>query len=270
MTSMNSTLKRLAISIVITLSHATHTVSAATVSTEVASPSAQGAIRHSLTSGYSEIATVMTTGYTGGHTTGISYTGIIEFKLPTLPAGFEVTSAILDLYVNGISFSLLKSNVMTWEMRGYQGNGVLDLSDAGASFRLSGPFTATMPSGGSFSLTESGKPFPMDVSSFLSGLYAQGATHVGFAVVPTAFPSDSGTFGFDIERTGDLRTPWGDPTLTITSAPIPEPSQLLLFLSATVLSIARRRHRRDSPNKACLLTGLTLDNLAPIAFQPVP
>ncbi|MBN8457637.1 MAG: PEP-CTERM sorting domain-containing protein [Verrucomicrobia bacterium] len=159
---------------------------------------------------------------------------------------------------------------MTWEMRGYAGNGLVDLSDAGASYRISGPFTATKPSGGVFSLTESGDLFPVDVSAFVSDLYSQGATHVGFAVLPTAFPSDSGTFSFDIERTGDLSTPWGDPTLTITSAPIPEPSQLLLFLSGTFLSIARRRRPGDYPNNCRHLTNLALDNLAPIAFQSLP
>lgn len=210
----------------------------ATVVTEVVAPSAQGTITRLISSGYSSISnSTMTAGYTAGR----SYSGIIEFALPAIPDGFKVASASLDLYWYSVDYVPSISHIMTWEMRGYAGNGIVNLADANPGNLLNGPYTATMSSKGAFSLSESGKIFPVDVSKFVSTLYSSRSAYAGFAVLPTSFPSNSGTFAFAFERTGSLGTPSGDPTLTISFVPIPEPSQALMLLCGAVMLVGHRR-----------------------------
>jgi hypothetical protein len=140
-------------------------------------------------------------------TNNFTYRAVMEFAIPSLPAGAVVTSAQL-IWTLGSS----TDPPVTVQLYGYVGNGVLEISDALATNLLATVSVPGVPSGGPI-------PFSIDVTTFASDLVASNDAFAGFM------------FRLPVEPPVGVQkaTTFNDPMLQIDYTVTPLPAALPLF-----------------------------------------
>jgi hypothetical protein len=166
--------------------------------------------------------------------------GILEFPLSTFADG---TAAVASLELVQVSFG--SASTQGAAVYGYSGDGLPSLDDASAGSLLGQLVPSNSGNG----------PRSLDVSGFVSGLLASGASHAGFVL---RFPVEQtyvAPFNGGTMFVSTNFTQWADlggtvkPQLAVVL--VPEPRTWTLFAAGLLMlgaAIARLRHDQRRPS----------------------